>query len=109
MATVNVARDFTRFPSGRYKRNGSTSGEAFRERFLEEPLGRGEEVRVELDGTIGYGSSFLEEAFGGVVRKLALPPEQVRRHLKIHSSDSSLVEEIMTYIDEAGRQISSVG
>ena len=74
MTTVNVARDFTRFPSGRYKRNGSTSGEAFRERFLEEPLRRGEVVQVELDGTIGYGSSFLEEAFGIKVDDAELIP-----------------------------------
>lgn len=107
MATVNVARDFTRFPSGRYKRNGTTSGEAFRERFLEEPLRRGEVVQVELDGTVGYGSSFLEEAFGGAVRTLAAPADQIRRHLKIHSSDASLIEEIMTYIDEAGRHAAS--
>ncbi len=56
MSTVSVAaRDFTRFPAGRYSRNGSTSGEAFRERFLEQPLRMGERVTVELDGTVGYG------------------------------------------------------
>ena len=43
-------------------------GEGSRERFLEEPLTKGEHVTVEFDGTVGYGSSFLEEAFGGAVR-----------------------------------------
>lgn len=104
MASVNVARDFTRFPAGRYKKNGKTSGEAFRERFLEEPLRRGEDVQVELDGTIGYGSSFLEEAFGGVVRKLGLPSQQIRQHLTVKSIDLSLIDEIMGYIDEAARR-----
>ena len=32
MVVVNIAKDFTRFPAGRYKRNSSTSGEAFREK-----------------------------------------------------------------------------
>ena len=74
MKTINVAKDFTRFPSGRFKRNGSTSGEAFRQEFLEPPLKDGQGISVELDGTIGYGSSFLEEAFGVVpVRGLELP------------------------------------
>lgn len=104
MATVNVARDFTRFPAGRYKKNGKTSGEAFRERFLEEPLRQGEDVQVELDGTIGYGSSFLEEAFGGVVRKLGFPAKRIREHLTIKSIDVALIEEIMGYIDEADRR-----
>lgn len=106
MITINVARDFTRFPSGRYKKNGSTSGEAFRERFLEQPIQRGDKVVVELDGTIGYGSSFLEEAFGGVVRSLKVRPEQLwEKLLMLHSSDPSLVEEVRQYIFDAGRKL----
>lgn len=101
MQTVNVARDFTRFPSGRYKRNGATSGEAFREQFLEPPLLKGEDVTVELDGTLGYGSSFLEEAFGGAVRTTKLRPEKLLSHLRIVSSDDELVAEVKQYILEA--------
>lgn len=101
MIVVNVARDFTRFPAGRYKRNGSTSGEAFRERFLEEPLRRGDQIVVELDGTVGYGSSFLEEAFGGVVRSLKLPAVEVLNRLDIQSSDSALRDEVVEYIRDA--------
>lgn len=105
MKTINVARDFTRFPSGRYKRNGETSGEAFRERFLEEPLRRGEAISVELDGTIGYGSSFLEEAFGGLVRSLKIPPETLKLQLKLISADRLLVEEVNGYIDDASMRL----
>lgn len=105
MITVNVARDFTRFPSGRLKKNGDTSGEAFRERFLEKPLRNHEKIIVELDGTIGYGSSFLEEAFGGAVRNTRLAPEEVLRHLELRSSDRSLVEEVIDYIRDAGREL----
>ena len=68
MIKINIAKDFNRFPSGRYKRLGTTSGEGFREQFLEQPLAAGKMITVELDGTIGYGSSFLEEAFGGLIR-----------------------------------------
>lgn len=103
MQMISVARDFTRFPAGRYKRNGKTSGEAFRERFLEEPLRRGEIVTVELDGTVGYGSSFLEEAFGGLVRASKLSSETVLGHLVLESADPDLVQEIQQYIADAGR------
>jgi hypothetical protein len=105
MITVNVAKQFTRFPSGRYAKNGDTSGEAFRERFLEGPISRGESVVVELDGTIGYGSSFLEEAFGGLVRKLKILPSSLKTRLTLVSAESLLLEEILGYIDDAGAEI----
>jgi hypothetical protein len=104
VVVVNIARQFTRFPSGRYKRNGSTSGEAFRERFLEEPLRRGDSVEVELDGTVGYGSSFLEEAFGGVVRSLKLPAEAALERISIKSSDAALRDEVLGYIRDAAQR-----
>ena len=103
MLTVNVAKNYTRFPSGRFKRNGSTSGEAFRQRFLEEPLREGKKVTVELDGTIGYGSSFLEEAFGGLVRALQIAPNDLKPRLHFVSDDPALLEEVIGYIDDAGR------
>ena len=102
MVTVSIAKNFTRFPAGRYKRNGDTSGEAFRELFLEEPLRRGEHVTVDFDGTVGYGSSFLEEAFGGVVRSLKLSAQFVLDHLTLQSSDPSLRDEVKEYILDAG-------
>lgn len=101
MITVNIAKDFTRYPSGRYKKNGTTSGEGFREQFLEGPLSRGEKVTVEFDGTIGYGSSFLEEAFGGLVRKLTIPQATLRENLILVSGDKSIIAEVNQYISEA--------
>ena len=105
MNTVSVARDFTRFPAGRYKRNGDTSGEEFRERFLEGPITRSEQLTVDLDGTVGYGSSFLEEAFGGLVRATKVPSHTVLERLHLRSSDTSLCEEITQYIVDAGRDV----
>ncbi len=101
MQKINVAKDFTRFPSGRYKKNGDTSGEAFREKFLEGPVANKEPVTIELDGTIGYGSSFLEEAFGGLVRKLQPSRSDLQPLLTLVSEDSSLIDEINGYIDDA--------
>lgn len=105
MNIVNVARDFTRYPSGRLISKGDTSGEAFRERFLEQPLRQGESVTVELDGTIGYGSSFLEEAFGGLVRSLKMTPSNLRQKLKLITQDPILLEEVNGYIDDAAKEL----
>ncbi|MFL6673758.1 MAG: STAS-like domain-containing protein [Massilia sp.] len=104
MQNVSVARDFTRFPSGRFKKNGDTSGEAFRERFLEPALRDGIEITVDLDGTIGYGSSFLEEAFGGLVRALHVTPDYVYSKLCLRSTDPALLDEVKSYINDAGRR-----
>lgn len=105
MITVNIASDFTRYPAGRFKKNGTTSGEAFRERFLEAPLSAGEKVTVEFDGTIGYGSSFLEEAFGGLVRKLRIQPSKLLENIDLRSSDPSIVIEVKQYIEDAGKAL----
>ncbi len=105
MAVINVAKDFTRYPAGRYEKNGNTSGEAFRKRFLENPIAKGETVTIELDGTIGYGSSFLEEAFGGLVRAVKVSSSDLASTLNLVSSDNVLIEEIRQYIDEASETL----
>jgi hypothetical protein len=101
MIMISVAKDFSRFPAGRFLSDGPYSGEKFREEFLVEPIKKGEEVVVDLDGVAGYGSSFLEEAFGGVVRKLKLARAKVDRIIKINSDDESLVAEVTGYMHEA--------
>ena len=44
-------------------------------------------LAIVLDGTAGYGSSFLEEAFGGLIRLSLFDREQVRRHLELKALD----------------------
>jgi hypothetical protein len=73
----------------------------FRRRHLVPALREGEQARVNLNGTLGYGSSFLEEAFGGLVRLEGFLAADLRRRLKIESDDQFLVQEIWSYIDEA--------
>jgi hypothetical protein len=104
MLRINLAKDFTQFPSGRFKKNGDASGEGFRERFLEPALRDGQEITVELDGTIGYGSSFLEEAFGGLVRTLQVTPDFLDSNLHLTATDPALLEEVRGYISDAAKQ-----
>ncbi|WP_278069861.1 STAS-like domain-containing protein [Brevundimonas sanguinis] len=65
---VSVARDFSKTPGPRYIRQGKWSGEKFRE-LLVQRIKKFGAVVVDLDGTRGYGSSFLDEAFGGLIRE----------------------------------------
>ena len=74
MITLSVAKDFTRTPGFRYQtQSPGTSGEEFRDNLLEpryiEALESNQKLQVVLDGTDGYLTSFLEEAFGGLQEK----------------------------------------
>lgn len=77
MIIINIAKDYTRMPGGRSICEGPFSGEDFRKKILEpkylEAKKNGDELTVILDGGFGYATSFLEEAFGGLVRDLADP------------------------------------
>jgi hypothetical protein len=108
---INVAKDFTRLPGVRTAAEGDNSGEAFLRshlypKFVEAVKNRVQLV-VNLDGTAGYATSFLEAAFGGLIRGdelYQIPPtelSQVHKTLVIVSSDRYLQEEIEEYMLEA--------
>lgn len=92
--SVSVARDFTRHPGPRFRWQGKFSGEEFRSRLIAW-LERAEQLTVDLDGTSGYGSSFLDEAFGGLIRDEGMSREEVRRRIHIKSEmDESYKAEV---------------
>lgn len=96
-------KDFTKFPGPRYEAIGTFSGERFRNEVLlpkfQEANQNSEKLVIDLDGTHGYGSSFLEEAFGGAVRENLV---FTKDNLEFYSQeDGSLIEEIWQYIEEA--------
>ena len=90
MPTVIRIADHARSPGGRYVTDGPFSGEWFRETVLIPVLRQAEQSRepvvVELDGTFGYGASFLEEAFGGLVRRRVFAPAKLRELLSIRAA-----------------------
>ena len=98
---VNVAKQFTKLPGARYVRLGPFSGEEFRQKFLVQPLRHGKTVIVELDGVRGYGSSFLEEAFGGVVRELNLDINDALQRLRVETTVKSWQLDVDEYIRTA--------
>ena len=97
---IKIAEKFGRFPAGRSRNDGPFSGEAFRDQFLIKPLQQGEHLIIDLNGTAGYGSSFLEEAFGGLVRA-GLNREKIINQLEFESDDASLIDEIEGYVRAA--------
>lgn len=103
---ISVARDLSRTPGPRFVHQGPFSGEAFRSK-LAELLRSCDRVEVDLDGTVGYGSSFIDEAFGGLVRNAAqfgLDQASLPGRVSFKSeTDPSYAEEATRAMDEALR------
>lgn len=99
-ATISIAKVFGDTPGGRFIVDGPYSGEEFRTKFLEPAFQDHEEVIVDLDGTYGFATSFLEEAFGGLSRRLGV--SIVRKKLSLVSQEDPLLKNrIWDYIDKA--------
>lgn len=98
MRTINIAKEFSRYPAGRFMSDGPYSGEQFREDYLRPILEKNERATIELDGTRGYGHSFLEEAFGGLVRS-GISAQRVKQAFIFVSNDQTLIVEILECID----------
>lgn len=100
--TIDIAKQFSTEPAGRFPTDGPNSGERFRKEFLLPALRSTQEVVVVLDGTEGYGSSFLEESFGGLVREEGFSANDLHKRMRIISDeDASLSQEVWEYIDTA--------
>ena len=103
MKTISIADDFSRFPAGRFREDGEASGAAFRD-LLAAPLQNAENVEVVFDGVAGFGSSFLEEAFGGLVRECHFDKAFLDEHLHLRTYDPDLTDFVRLaerYIEDA--------
>ena len=103
LKVINVANDFSRYPAGRYITDGPYSGERFRERVVLPALqDSSQKLVIEFDGARGYGSSFLEEAFGGLVRA-GIDAKELFDRIELRSADKILIEEIRTYVEDQAK------
>ena len=106
MKTINIATQYTITPGARYVTDGDFSGQDFREKFLEPFFSNTseEKVIINLDGTMGYATSFLEESFGGLVRKFGnkFTNKDIFEKFEFISNDEpACIDEIKKYIMEA--------
>jgi len=83
---LNIA-GYSEYPGPRYCNQGDCSGEDFYHLKLNpefaEAVNSKETLVINLDGTAGYASSFLDEAFGNLV--FDFTEELVRRNLELIS------------------------
>jgi hypothetical protein len=101
---IDIGKDFSDVPSGRFPEDGDFNGERFRKEFLVPALNSADVVVVLLDNTEGYGSSFLEEAFGGLVRVEGFDRGDLKKRLLLDSHQSRTARykrKIEQYIEKA--------
>ncbi len=104
---IQVAEQFSRFPAGRT--TGPANGASFREKLLVPALDENEQVIVDFNGVVGLPSSFLEEAFGGLVRNGAIKSlNGFSEKLKIVADKPNIhraAELIKRYVSEALKNV----
>jgi hypothetical protein len=103
-----LVADFSKYPSGRDDQDGTHNGEKYRisvlKPALEQAVRTKQTICVSLKGVMSFGSSFLEEAFGGLVRKEGFSKEQLQKILRIETGKPSLTRyerTIWSYIKNA--------
>jgi len=88
--TIHVAQDYSATPLGRYRKHGEFSGERFRDEYLIPALERHKKIAINFDGVAGLPSSFLEEAFGGIIRSGKITAEDFFLRVSILVTTPSL-------------------
>jgi hypothetical protein len=88
---LKLAKVFSRTPGPRFIVEGDFSGEQFRSEFLihwlKKAIAEGMKLRVDLDGTAGCGTSFLEESFGGLIRYHGYTLADIIKYVEIKSDE----------------------
>lgn len=107
MKTISIGKQFSDDPSGRFYSDGNGSGEEFREEILIPALRKHSHITVDISTDVeGYGSSFLSEAFGGLVKYGYFTADTLSQILTIKVSEDMIIynfykEKILSYIKES--------
>jgi hypothetical protein len=107
MKVINIAKEFSDTPGPRARDEGDFSGDQFLEDVLRpayvQALKEGSTLIVDLDGTEGYATSFLEATFGGLAREF--DAAEILRVITFKSDDEPfLIDEIKGYIADARKK-----
>jgi hypothetical protein len=95
-----IAKEFTDTPGPRLIVEGKFSGEMFLKDVLlpkyKEAIKSDSNLVIDLDGTFGYPPSFLDEAFGGLIKETQTGTSKIFKNLIIKSSRKHYIDTIIT-------------
>ena len=109
--TINIATDFSKLPGARFRSDGKDSGEQFYEEKLKPMWKKIEKtddiLTLNLDGTLGYASSFISEVFTRLVKDFK-DVDRIKKKLNIISNDEPLlIDTITNIINDASSDLSN--
>ena len=85
------ATQYSPYPGGRFIRLGEYSGEDFRETVLVPVVESGDFIEIDATGVkLSFSPSFLDEAFGGLVKKYGL--KKVKETISFSAKDNRDLE-----------------
>lgn len=105
---IIIVEEFTDTPGGRTIAEGDYSGELFRNTLLipryKESVMKKEKLEIYFDGAYGYPPSFLDEAFGGLVKECH--EKNILDNIIIISNDDLTIERrIRDYVADAEKEV----
>jgi len=100
---LKISKDFSETPGARYYSDGNFSGEEFYEKILryafKEALEDDSKLVIDLDGTEGYATSFLDETFMRLAKEFG--KETVLKNIELISiEEPDWKDEIISYIKD---------
>lgn len=111
MKELHVITQFSKSPYARYSSEilpgqEDTSGQHFREKFLAplliEAIKNQHKLKVVLTGYNRYARSFIDEAFGGLIREENIQYADIKKYLVIvHDDLPSIVDLCWSRIEKA--------
>lgn len=94
--TITIINDFSKKPFGRYHKDGGDNcGENFRNDCLLPALKDYHFVHVILTGYNRYGRSFIDEAFGGLIREDDYKLQELNERLTYEHADVKSIESLI--------------
>ncbi len=98
---IKISKDFSPTPGARYYKDGPFSGEEFFDKLLsvkfKSAIENNSKLTIDLDGTEGYATSFLDEAFRRLA-ELNKPQKTWDNILLISVEEPDWIDEIKSYI-----------
>lgn len=108
MITINITKDWSSTPGGRFRTEGQWSAEEFRDDVLrpnwKEAKKTGEILLINFDGGYGYPTSWLEEVFGGFIRKYNTPSFMNNVAIRYTEDDGTLFQSITNIVNDVLKQ-----
>ncbi|WP_050562575.1 STAS-like domain-containing protein [Pseudomonas sp. GM50] len=94
-------KDECPFPCGRFREDGPGNAQAFREDVLQPALATENLVTLDFSDLPGWGSSWLSEVVGGLLRDGTISKNDLITRLNVVATTDTEKAEVMMFIKEA--------